>query len=64
MTGIRMALSMASLLQHKSAPIRRLKRLIFGPGTDKRAAARSSAENNEATDRGVNSDFIKLISPI
>jgi len=31
---LRLVLSMASLLQHKNASIRRLKRLPFGPGSD------------------------------
>lgn len=33
---LQLVLSMASLLQHKNASIKRLKRLIFGPGSDKR----------------------------
>jgi hypothetical protein len=33
---LRLVLSMASLLQHKNASIKRLKRLIFGPSSDKR----------------------------
>jgi hypothetical protein len=41
---LRLVLSMASLLQHKNASIKRLKRLIFGPSSDKRAATGSSTE--------------------
>ena len=33
---LRLVLSMATLLQHKNASIRRLKRLLFWPGSDKR----------------------------
>ncbi|HEY6403872.1 MAG TPA: transposase [Blastocatellia bacterium] len=39
---LRLVLSMASLLQHKNASIKRLKRLIFGPSSDKRAVTGSS----------------------
>jgi len=35
---------MASLLQQKNASIKRLKRLIFGPSSDKRAFTESSTE--------------------
>ena len=52
---LRLVLSMASLLQHKNASIRRLKRLIFGPGSDKRATTGSTTEN-EAADPRVDSD--------
>lgn len=41
---LRLVLSMASLLQHKNASIKRLKRLIFGPSSDKRVATGSSTE--------------------
>jgi transposase len=41
-------LSMASLLQHKNASIKRLKRLIFGPSSDKRAVTGSSTEEETA----------------
>ena len=41
---LRLVLSMASLLQHKNASIKRLKRLIFGPSSDKRAVTGSSTE--------------------
>jgi chorismate mutase len=34
---LRLVLSMASLLRHKNASIKRLKRLIFRPSSDKRA---------------------------
>jgi hypothetical protein len=56
---------MASLLQHKNASIKRLKRLIFGPSSDKRAATGSTTEE-EATAPGDDSeqqpgsDFIQL----
>ena len=46
---LRLVLSMASLLQHKNASIKRLKRLIFGPSSDKRAATGSSTEEEAAT---------------
>jgi len=52
---LRLVLSMASLLQHKNASIRRLKRLIFGPGSDKRATTGSQTEN-EAAESSVDSD--------
>ena len=39
---LRLVLSMASLLQHKNASIKRLKRVIFGPNSDKRAVTGSS----------------------
>jgi hypothetical protein len=45
---LRLVLSMASLLQHKNASIKRLKRLIFGPNSDKRAATGSSTEDEAA----------------
>lgn len=45
---LRLVLSMASLLQHKNASIKRLKRLIFGPSSDKRAATGSSTEEEAA----------------
>lgn len=41
---LRLVLSMASLLQHNNASIKRLKRLIFGPGSDKRPARKSEGE--------------------
>jgi transposase len=41
---LRLVLSMASLLEHKNASIKRLKRLIFGPGSDKRTAAEAKTE--------------------
>ena len=41
---LRLVLSMASLLQRKNASIKRLKRLIFGPSSDKRAVTGSSME--------------------
>jgi hypothetical protein len=52
---LRLVLSMASLLQHKNASIRRLKRLIFGPGSDKRTPTGSPTEN-AAADPQVDSD--------
>jgi len=45
---LRLVLSMASLLQHKNASIKRLKRLIFGPSSDNRAATGSSTEEEAA----------------
>jgi hypothetical protein len=45
---LRLVLSMASLLQHKNASIKRLRRLIFGPTSDKRAATGSSTEEEAA----------------
>src|SRR5690349_21374235 len=41
---LRLLLSMASLLEHKNASIKRLKRLIFGPGSDKRTATEAKTE--------------------
>jgi hypothetical protein len=46
---------MASLLQDKNASIKRLKRLIFGPSSDKRALTGSSTEE-EAAARGEDSE--------
>jgi hypothetical protein len=40
--------STASLLQHKNTSIERLKRLIFGPSSDKRAVTGSSMEEKSA----------------
>ncbi|MGE0887111.1 MAG: hypothetical protein AB7P14_26615 [Blastocatellales bacterium] len=51
---LRLVLSMASLLQHKNASIKRLRRLIFGPRSDKRADTGSPVEK-EATDPGADS---------
>jgi hypothetical protein len=45
---LRLALPMASLLQHKNASIKRLKRLIYGPSSDKRAVTGSSTEEKSA----------------
>lgn len=42
---LRLALSMATLLQQKNASIKRLKRLLFGPRTDKRAATATQVED-------------------
>ena len=39
---LRLVLLMTSLLQQKNASIKRLKRLIFGPSSDKRAVTGSS----------------------
>ena len=52
---LRLVLSMASLLRHKNASIKRLKRLIFGPSSDKRAVTGSSTEM-EAADPGEESE--------
>lgn len=41
---LRLVLSMASLLEHKNASIKRLKRLIFGPGSDTRTNAGAFAK--------------------
>src|SRR5437868_15539043 len=41
---LRLVLSMASLLEHKNASIKRLKCLIFGPGSDARINAGASAK--------------------
>src|SRR5438034_11310295 len=41
---LRLMLSMASILQQKNASIKRLKRLIFGPGSDKRTATEPNTE--------------------
>lgn len=46
---LRLVLSMASLLQHKNASIRRLRRLIFGPRSDKRADFRSFSSVRRST---------------
>ncbi len=43
-----LVLSTASLLQHKNTSIERLKRLIFGPSSDKRAVTGSSMEEKSA----------------
>jgi hypothetical protein len=43
---LRLLLLMASLLEHKNASIKRLKRLIFGPGSDKRTASESKTEQS------------------
>jgi len=43
-----LVLSTASLLQHKNNSIERLKRLIFGPSSDKRAVTGSSMEEKSA----------------
>src|SRR5215510_4834380 len=43
-----LVLSTASLLQHKNTSIERLKRLIFGPSSDKRAVTGSSTEEKSA----------------
>jgi transposase len=43
---LRLLLSMASLLEHKNASIKRLKRLIFGPGSDKRTATEPKTEQS------------------
>ena len=51
---LRLVLSMASLLQHKNASIRRLRQLIFGPRSDKSAGAGSPADN-QAADSGADS---------
>ena len=45
---LRLVLSMVSLIQHKNASIKRLKRLIFGPSSDKRAVNGSSTEEKAA----------------
>jgi hypothetical protein len=45
---LRLVLSMASLLQHNNASIKRLRRLIFGPSSYKRPITGSSTEE-EAT---------------
>ena len=45
---LRLVLSMASLLQHQNASIKRLERLIFGPSSDKRAVTGSSTEEEAA----------------
>jgi hypothetical protein len=44
----RLVLSMASLLQLKNASIKRLKRLISGPNSDKRAVTGCSTEEEAA----------------
>ena len=43
-----LVLSTASLLQHKNTSIERLKRLIFGPSSDKRAVTGSLTEMEAA----------------
>src|SRR5262245_27373494 len=43
---LRLALSMASLLQHKNTSSKRIKRLIFGPNSDKRAVTGSPLDIN------------------
>jgi hypothetical protein len=45
---LRLVLLMASLLQHKNASIKRLKRLIFGPSLDKRTITGCSTEEETA----------------
>jgi hypothetical protein len=52
---LRLVLSLASILQHKNASIRQLKRLIFVPGSDKRTTTESPTEN-AAAEPGVDSD--------
>jgi len=46
---LRLVFSMASLLQHKNASIKRLKRLIFGPSSDERAVTGSSIARSLTT---------------
>src|SRR5215471_8772802 len=45
---LRLVLLMTSLLQQKNASIKRLKRLIFGPSSDKRAVTGSSTGEEAA----------------
>jgi hypothetical protein len=47
---LRLVLSMASLLEHKNASIKRLKRLIFGPGSDQRAGTEPRTEQAPGAD--------------
>lgn len=56
---LRLVLTLVSVLQQKHASLKRLKRLIFGSGSDKRSATRSGsaeASGNTAADSPVNSD--------
>jgi hypothetical protein len=58
---------MASLLQHKNASIKRLKRLIFGPSSDKRAVTESStkmeaADPDEESEQQPGSDLRRQIA--
>jgi hypothetical protein len=56
---LRMVLSLVRVLQQKNTSIKRLKRLIFGPGSDKRAATGSGSKDkrrNNVTDSPVASD--------
>ena len=64
---LRLVLSMASLLQHKNTSIKRLKRLIFGPSSDKRAVTGSSTKvacrffRTEVRDDRLTSSFFNLL---
>jgi transposase len=56
---LRMVLTLVSVLQQKNASLKRLKRLIFGPGSDKRVATgprSAEASGNAAADSAVNAD--------
>src|SRR5574341_2122331 len=56
---LRMVLTLVRVLQQKNASLKRLKRLIFGPGSDKRAATGSGEQDkggNNAADSPVDSD--------
>lgn len=56
---LRMVLALVRVLQQKNASLKRLKRLIFGPASDKRAARDSSSGDkslNNAADSPADSD--------
>lgn len=56
---LRMVLALVRVLQQKNASLKRLKRLIFGPSSDKRAATgfrSADASGNETADSLNNSD--------
>ena len=46
---LRTVLTLVRVLQQKNASLKRLKRLIFGPGSDKRGAPGSDAKDNRET---------------
>lgn len=56
---LRMVLTLVRVLQQKNASLKRLKRLIFGPSSDKRDATRSGEQDksgNNVADSPVDSD--------
>lgn len=56
---LRMVLTLVRVLQQKNASLKRLKPLIFGPGSDRRAATThrsAEASRNESADSALSSD--------